>query len=118
MKYLIIVSLIILIVLIIINNKKTELKVNEAKKLIEKNYFDFIVDVRTKSEWDEGHHPQAVHIPIGEFVTKLPEMIPDKNKKILFYCKKGFRASGALQIAKKLGYENIYYLDDQGKNFF
>jgi phage shock protein E len=100
-----------MVVFYFLKNNKVELTAIEVKKAIDNNEFDFIVDVRTRQEWDEGHHPKAIHIPIGEFVTLLPEKIPNKNAKILFYCKKGIRASGTVEIAKKLGYKNIKYLD-------
>jgi rhodanese-related sulfurtransferase len=111
MKTLLIVLLFVVILILIRKKNKLELTLDEAVEAIKNNEFDYIIDVRTKQEWDEGHYPTAIHIPIGEFVSLLPEKIPDRNARILFYCKKGIRASGTTVIAQKLGYKNIKYLD-------
>jgi len=39
---------------------------SEAKKLIGDKYFDIILDVRTDEEWNQGHHSNAVHIPVDK----------------------------------------------------
>jgi rhodanese-related sulfurtransferase len=112
-KYTYILSSIILIFCIIVFYKYSNTyKINEytpeeARKRIEKGYYDVVIDVRTEAEWNEGHHPKAIHMPIDELVTELPKQIPDKNTRILFVCKKGIRSAGAALIAQKKGYKNI-----------
>lgn len=83
---------------------------NKAKEMIKNNEFDFIIDVRSLQEWNEGHLNKAIHIPINELVNQLPNKVNNLLATILFYCKRGIRASGAVEIAKKLGYKNVYYL--------
>jgi phage shock protein E len=109
--YIIFILLIIGLIYLFIRAPKIELTPQEAIKAINKGFFDVIVDVRSKDEWDESHHPLAIHIPINELVYKLPEKVPDKESSILFYCKLGIRASGTIEMAKKLGYKNVKYLD-------
>lgn len=75
------------------------------------NDYDYLLDVRTPDEWKQGHHPKAILMPIGTFVTDLPAKITNKRSKILLYCKKGIRAQAATQIAHRLGYDNVRYLD-------
>ena len=82
----------------------------KAKDMITNNEFDYIIDVRSLVEWNEGHLSNAIHIPINELVNELPKKVENVLSTILFYCKKGYRASGAVEIAKKLGYKNVYYL--------
>ena len=84
-----------------------EISPQKARENVKTGKYDFIVDVRTKQEWDEGHLPNTISIPIGNLVAELPEKIPDKNSRILFVCKKGIRASGVVTIAHKLGYKNV-----------
>ncbi len=83
---------------------------NFMEKIKDKDY-DYILDVRTQEEWDEGHHPLAMLIPIGEFVTELPKMVKNKDATILIYCRKGIRAEASAKIAERLGYSNVYWLD-------
>ncbi len=73
--------------------------------------YDYLLDVRTPGEWKQGHHPAAKLMPIGTFVTDLPATIKNKNARILLYCKRGIRAEAATQIAHRLGYDNVRYLD-------
>lgn len=87
--------------------KKDEISANDARKNIQNNKYDYIVDVRTDKEWEEDHLSNTLHIPIGSLVTELPEKIPNKDAQILFVCKKGIRASGVVTIAHKLGYKNV-----------
>ncbi len=82
----------------------------EAKKLIGKNYFDLILDVRSNDEWNEGHYPNAIHIPVDELKNSFNSKYPDKSIKILIYCRSGMRAGKAEQILKSQGYENVYAL--------
>jgi phage shock protein E len=107
--YITTLSAIFICVIIYITHIKTydEITPQEARNNITYGKYDFIVDVRTKDEWDENHLPNTISIPIGNLVVELPEKIPNKNSRILFVCKKGVRASGVVTIAHKLGYNNV-----------
>lgn len=83
---------------------------SEAKKELRQGKFDAIVDVRTKTEWDIGHYPLAVHISLQDVEVLLPQRIPDKSSRILFYCNTSTRARMGAERAKALGYLNIRYL--------
>lgn len=82
----------------------------EAKALLKDGKFDAVVDVRTDAEWNTGHYPLAIHIPVQQVTTELPKRIPDKASKILFYCNTSSRARAASEQAVKLGYTNVRYL--------
>jgi rhodanese-related sulfurtransferase len=84
-----------------------EISSKEARQNFKMGKYDYIIDVRTREEWNEGHLPNVINIPIGELVSELPKKIPDKNARILFVCKKGIRASGVVVIAHKLDYNNV-----------
>ena len=69
-----------------------------------------LVDVRTPSEYNEGHVPNAQNIDFwGEnFDAKIDEL--DKTKPIIVYCKScGRSAKCASKLAAK-GFEKIYDL--------
>ena len=82
----------------------------EAKQLLKEGKFDAVVDVRTDAEWNMGHFPLAIHIPTAKLAQELPQRIPDKASKILFYCNTSTRARMATEQAQKMGYSNIRYL--------
>ena len=89
---------------------------SEAKKLIKQNWFNMILDVREKDEWDTGHHSSAVHIPLSEVKKKFHSKYPDKNIKVLIYCRSGMRAGNAKEILESQGYSNISVLDGSYTN--
>jgi len=65
-----------------------------------------LVDVRTPSEYREGHIPGAINIPLQE-LRRFLVTIPDKSEKIFVYCAHGFRAAQAADGLFRLGYLNI-----------
>ncbi len=87
-----------------------------AKAALAKGEFDHVVDVRTDAEWSMGRFPLAIHIPAKQIPDVLPQRIPDKSSKILFYCNTSTRARMAAEAAEKLGYMNIRYLVGTHKN--
>lgn len=88
----------------------------EAKQLLKDGKFDAVVDVRTDAEWNMGRYPLAIHIPVNKLSQDLPQRIPDKNSKILFYCNTSTRARVGAEEAQKMGYGNVRYLVGTHKN--
>ena len=82
----------------------------DAKERIQKGLFDHVIDVRTQTEWDMGHYPLAIHIPISDILNELPKRVPDKQAKLLFYCNTSTRARIGAEKAQSLGYTNVRYL--------
>jgi len=68
------------------------------------------LDVRTKSEHENGHIEGDTHIDISDsnFEDKIAEF--DKSKKYIIYCMSGGRAGRATSIMQKLGFENVHNL--------
>jgi rhodanese-related sulfurtransferase len=82
----------------------------DAKKAIQRQEFDHVVDVRTDAEWNLGKYPLALHIPLPTVESALPQRIPDKNARILFYCNTTTRSRAAAEKAAQMGYQNVRYL--------
>ena len=79
----------------------------EAKKIMDSGKEHIILDVREQNEFDEGHIPGAILIPYTEIESKAEEMLPDKDKLILVYCRSGRRSKIASEALSKLGYTNV-----------
>ncbi len=77
---------------------------DEAKRLIMEDCV--ILDVRTREEYDEGHIPGAICVPV-ESITRPPELLPDYNKTVLVYCRSGRRSKQAAQKLASMGYTDI-----------
>jgi rhodanese-related sulfurtransferase len=62
-----------------------------------------IIDVREQHEWDEGHIPNAVLIPLSRFHLSS---IPDQSyETVILYCRSGKRCGLAANIMVNQGYE-------------
>ena len=64
-----------------------------------------ILDVREDDEWELGHAPHAVHIPLGELEGRLDEL-PD-GRPIVVTCRGGGRSSRAVRFLIDSGYEAV-----------
>ena len=67
-----------------------------------------ILDVRTQEEFNNGHIRNAILIPDYEIKEKIEEIISNKNKTILVYCKTGVRSEKVARELIDLGYINVY----------
>ena len=94
----------------VMQNKNTfyTISAQEAKKRMDSGRPVVIVDVRTKSEYDERHIPNAVLIPNETIGAERPAALPDLNAEILVYCRSGARSRAASQKLANLGYTAIY----------
>ncbi len=78
----------------------------EAKVKMDKEPDVIILDVRTQEEYDSGHIKNAVCLP-NEDISCEPEMLPDKGRQIMVYCRSGNRSKQAAQKLADMGYENV-----------
>lgn len=68
-----------------------------------------ILDVREQEEYDSGHIPGAVLLPVGTIdEDTAAEVIPEKDSTLLVYCRSGNRSRTAASNLAELGYTNIY----------
>ena len=68
-----------------------------------------ILDVREQDEYDSGHIPGAVLLPVGNIdEDTAAEVIPEKDSAVLVYCRSGNRSKTASSALAELGYTNIY----------
>jgi len=81
----------------------------EAMLLLEANPAVTIIDVRAAREYEAGHIPGAVHIPIA---SSFHEGIAglDRDQPYLVYCAAGGRGSQALRAMGEAGFTEVYNL--------
>lgn len=63
---------------------------------------DFLLDVRTPQEFESGHIPGAVNIPVDDLRTRLGEL--PRDRKIAAYCQVGQRGYVATRILLQSGF--------------
>ena len=84
-----------------------QITAENAKKIMDSGEEHIILDTREQNEFDEGHIPGAILIPYTEIENKAEEMLPDKDKLILVYCRSGRRSKIAAESLAKIGYTNV-----------
>lgn len=64
-----------------------------------------LVDVRTPAEYEAGHIPTAINVPVDVIGSKPPAV--QKDTLIVVYCRSGNRSATARKILVDLGYTNV-----------
>ena len=80
-----------------------------AKKLIQQGKIDIIIDVRTNVEYNVGHYPNSLNIPVNAIDVKTTANL-NKDSNILVYCNTGQRARVASDKLNTLGFKNVVYI--------
>lgn len=84
-----------------------QISMDEAVEMMETEAGYIILDVRTGSEFADGHIPGAILVPnetIGD--GEIPQL-PDKDQLIMVYCRSGNRSKQAAEKLVRLGYTNV-----------
>jgi len=70
-----------------------------------------LIDVRTPQEFQAGHIPGAVNIPLQEFEQRFDELSAYKDREAVLYCESGMRASHGGGWLESQGFDQLRYLD-------
>lgn len=89
-------------------NTYQQITQQEAKVMM--NAQDVIIlDVREQSEYDAGHIPGAILLPVGTITKEsAAAVILELDSVVLVYCRSGNRSKTASKVLVELGYTNIY----------
>lgn len=87
----------------ILDKMVESISINEVDSLIEKGIK--IVDVRTEYEYNMGHMPNSINIPLDSIRDNLDKF--DKNEKIYLTCQVGLRGYLASRILIQNGYKPV-----------
>lgn len=85
--------------------------VQTLKQKLDQNERLTLVDCREQGEWDEGHIPQAIFIPLSEIEDRYAEILKNKNDKIVLQCRSGKRSMAAAGFLKEHGYTDLTNLE-------
>ncbi|WP_018683500.1 rhodanese-like domain-containing protein [Actinokineospora enzanensis] len=62
-----------------------------------------LLDVREQEEWDAGHAPDALHIPMGEIAGRLAELPADGPVYVI--CRMGGRSARVTEYLNGNGWD-------------
>lgn len=88
----------------LLNGDYMQVNVDKVRELVENNAY--IIDVREKYEYENGHIKGAVNIPLSELRKRTGE-IP-KDKDVYIHCRSGQRSYNAVLALQNLGFKNLY----------
>ncbi len=99
------------------NRGYNELEINkkQLEMMVEKGAI--LLDVRSPQEFEEGHLENAVLVPEYEIKEKINAIVSNKMQTIIVYCSTGHRSQKAQLILQKLGYQQVYNLQNGLENY-
>jgi len=69
-----------------------------------------VIDVRTPAEFNAGHLPNAINIPLQQIESGAPLPLKDKKQVLLLHCQGGMRSGRATTLLSGMGYVNVFDL--------
>jgi len=87
-----------------------EIQRNDIAESIQQNGPLILVEVLPPDEYEKGHLPSAINVPLGEqFEETFSLVVPDKDSPVVVYCaSKACDASPkAAKRLEKMGYGNV-----------
>lgn len=88
-----------------------DLSQEEWKTKFESDDNAYLLDVRTREEYEEGHIPHASLLDIrqaAEFMEGIQSLDPSRNYYV--YCRSGARSAQACQLMNQMGIDTAYNL--------
>jgi hydroxyacylglutathione hydrolase len=73
--------------------------------LQERSPGDVLLDVRRADEYDAGHEPGAVNIPLHELLLRTPEIPPGR---VWVHCASGYRSGVAASLLQRAGRDVVH----------
>ena len=78
--------------------------INDYIKVYQEQPDIVLLDVRTEAEFDEGHIPGSINIPLDE----LPYMLDaPAGSTVYVYCRSGRRSGNACYILQEEGFDPV-----------
>jgi rhodanese-related sulfurtransferase len=93
------------------NSNATNVTIDEAHELLINNKDILILDVRTASEFRDGHIPNAINIPHSVLPARIHELKKYKDKMILVHCQSGGRSASAVNVLVQNGFTQVYHMN-------
>lgn len=83
-----------------------KISLDDAEEIM--NYVDnaYVIDVRSKSEYESGHVDGAINIPSNQ-LEKVEDLVESKDDLIIVYCQTGKRSAQAAKDLQMQGYRNV-----------
>ena len=64
-----------------------------------------LLDVREPDEWEAGHAPAAVHVPLAALAARAGEL--DRDRPVVAVCRSGARSERAAAFLRQQGHDAV-----------
>ncbi len=81
------------------------------KETYENNKNNFLLDVRSEEEFNDGHIEGAVNLPMQLLQQKAKDIIPSLSTPVITCCLSGGRSLISAVALEDLGYTNVMNLE-------
>ena len=89
-----------------------EISLEDTRTRLSENPDAVLLDVREESEWNRAHAKEAQYLGKGVLERDLETRFPDKETEIIMYCGGGFRSALTCDAAQKMGYTNVWSMEN------
>jgi adenylyltransferase/sulfurtransferase len=86
----------------------SEVSVEEAHQLLQKEEPVVLLDIREKEEVAMGYIKGSTFLPQGLLNEKAENLLPDKDVPVVIYCAGGIRSLAATKLMKEKGYAHVF----------
>jgi phage shock protein E len=101
------------ILYLLLSPKVPAISPDELMQIMENNQNILIIDVREKREYESGHIPGSIHVPLRQLERIKKKVDQQENDGgVYLYCRSGSRSAIAVRELRKLGCRNVYLLRD------
>src|SRR4029079_5478821 len=91
-----------------IKEQVSDVDPREVHDIVNNGYDAFVIDVRERHEFDQGHLPGAVHVPRSYLETRIENAVRDKDERVILYCQSGNRSAFAADtLMREMGYAQV-----------
>ena len=80
--------------------------IDEGLKEYRKDGHAMLLDVREEDEYEEGHVPGSLNLPLSR-ITEAGKVLSDKDAKLYVYCRSGARSAKACMVLTEMGYHAV-----------
>ncbi len=87
-------------------NEQYHPSVNQLKDLLKENERSILLDVRAKEEFQAGHIPGSLNIPLDILHDRLLKL--NKNVPIITICERGNRSETAMILLQENEFATVY----------
>lgn len=80
-----------------------------AQELVQlvNNEGGIVIDVRDKTEFEQGHIVDAINVPHATLEARMGELEQHKDKPLIIACKMGQHSGTAGTLLRKAGFEKV-----------